>query len=50
MGDVSCKICDAAKQWLKQPYNDNMSVFDWFLFVGLIGAISFLWSRVLARI
>lgn len=45
-----CKFCERVKQWLNKPFDDNGNVIDWFLFVGLIGIISWLWSRILVRI
>lgn len=45
-----CQFCQSVQGWLKKPFNENGSVFDWFLFVGLIGVISWLWTRILQRI
>lgn len=36
--------------WLKKPYSDDMSVTQWFLFLGLLGVLSWLWSRVIKTI
>lgn len=47
---MDCKICAIVSQWWKQPFKENGSVADWFFFVGLIAAISWLWSRILMRI
>jgi len=44
------KIWNGTKDWLKKPFREDGSVIDWFLFVGLMLAISFLWSRILQRI
>lgn len=44
------KIWNGIEKWLKQPFNERGSVIDWFLFMGLLIAISFLWSRIIARI
>ncbi len=45
-----CHFCQSARAWLAKPFDEDGNVFDWFLFVGLIGIISFLWTRILARI
>lgn len=37
-------------KWMKSPYNDNMNLGDWFLFVGMLGVLTFLWSRILRAI
>jgi hypothetical protein len=41
---------DDSKRWIKQPYNPNGTAVDWFLFIGLMLACVFLWSRVINRI
>lgn len=33
--------------WLKQPFTSNMSAGGWFLFFGLILAISVAWTLIL---
>lgn len=45
-----CSFCATVREWLKKPFDENGNAFDWFLFVGLIGIISWLWTRILARI
>lgn len=35
------------KDWLKQPFTEGMDAFHWFLFFGLLIAISIGWSFVL---
>jgi hypothetical protein len=35
------------KQWLRQPYSTDMDAFHWFLFFGLMIAISILWGMSL---
>jgi hypothetical protein len=44
------KLLNGTKDWLKRPFREDGSAIDWFLFVGLMIAISFIWSRILARI
>lgn len=43
LGAVFSNIHD----WAKQPFQNNMDVWHWFLFVGLIGALAFSWHLVL---
>lgn len=38
------------KGWLNKPFDESMSAVDWFLFVGLMLAIIWLWSRIIVRI
>jgi len=45
-----CKVCAAVSKWLKKPYDSEGNVIDWFLFIGLMGIISWLWTRILKRI
>ena len=44
------KLHDGTVAWLKKPYDDSMDATHWFLFMGLLLAISWLWSRVIHRI
>lgn len=48
--DGDCKFCSTVRTWLKKPFDQDGSVIEWFLFVGLIAIISFLWTRILERI
>jgi hypothetical protein len=45
-----CGFCKSVRGWLAKPFDEDGNVIDWFLFVGLIGVISWLWSRILVRI
>jgi len=58
---ASCSFCEGTrgmldtfiadcKRWVLQPYNEEGTAFDWFLFIGLMVISTFLWSRVLRRI
>jgi hypothetical protein len=38
------------KKWASQPYNPNMNVLDWGLFLGFVLCVVFLWSRVIRTI
>lgn len=38
------------KGWLKKPYDENGSVLDWVLFLGLMTVITILWTRVIKRL
>ncbi len=33
--------------WYNQPFKQEMSVTNWFLFVGIVLVIIWLWSRIL---
>lgn len=35
------------KSWWTKPFNAEGSVFDWFLFTGVILVIIYLWTRIL---
>lgn len=48
--NTDCRLCQSVRGWLAKPFDESGNVFDWFLFVGLIGLISWLWSRILTRI
>jgi len=48
--DQNCKVCEAVKSWLAKPFDEDGNVIDWFLFIGLMGIISWLWTRILKRI
>jgi hypothetical protein len=41
------RFMDSFKQWLRQPYSTDMDAFHWFLFFGLMIAISILWGMSL---
>jgi len=45
-----CGLCSAVKKWMGQPFKENGSALDWFLFMGLIFIAAFFWSRILARV
>lgn len=36
--------------WLKKPYDDSMTVTGWFLFIGMLAVLTFLWTRILRAI
>lgn len=38
------------KSWAAKPYDENGDLLDWFLFIGLLTALTFLWSGVIKRI
>jgi hypothetical protein len=40
-------VTQSFSNWIKQPFNSNMSAGGWFLFFGLIGAISVAWALIL---
>jgi hypothetical protein len=56
-----CSFCNGAqgmltnfvsdvKLWASKPYDTSGSMLDWFLFVGLVLASVYLWSRVITAI
>lgn len=47
---MNCNFCNAVNRWLKQPFKEEGSALDWFLFLGLVLVIIFFWTRILARI
>lgn len=38
------------KRWALHPYNENGTVLDWVLFVGLWVVATILWARVIRRL
>jgi hypothetical protein len=38
------------KDWWNKPYDDNMTVIQWFWFFGFIIVLSVLWTLVLREI
>lgn len=38
------------KNWYSQPFSDEMDATGWFLFFGLLIAISVLWTFILRHI
>lgn len=35
------------KDWIKQPYSDNMSAAQWFLFFGFVIIAGVVWGMIL---
>lgn len=56
--DTQCQECirkrgaivDSFKQWLNQPFSADMNAFHWFLFFGLLIAVSILWGFALRTV
>jgi hypothetical protein len=48
--NTNCGFCHVVRTWLAKPFDQDGNAGEWFLFVGLIAIISWLWSRILARI
>jgi hypothetical protein len=40
----------AFTDWIKKPYDDDMTALDWFLFVGLIIVVIFAWTSILNKV
>lgn len=38
------------KDWLAQPYHDEMDVVGWFLFLGLLAIITVIWGMIFSHI
>ena len=43
-------MLNAFQEWLKKPFSSDQDALHWFLFFGLIIAISVLWGFVLKAI
>lgn len=43
-------ILDRVVAWCKMPYDNKMSISGWFLFIGMLTVLTFLWSRILRAI
>jgi hypothetical protein len=43
-------VTNRLKSWLEKPYDDNMSIKGWFLFIALLSVLSALWIMVLKTI
>jgi hypothetical protein len=41
---------DEFRAWLKQPFSADMDAFHWFLFFGLLIAVSILWGFALRTV
>lgn len=37
-------------EWTKKPYSDDLTVFGWFLFIGLVMVLTFLWASLIGQI
>ncbi len=56
---MSCSVCDTVgkivmlddlKSWAQKPFSADMDALHWFLFFGLLIAISVLWGLILASL
>jgi hypothetical protein len=43
-------MADSFQSWLKQPFSADMDALHWFLFFGLLIAISILWGFALRTV
>jgi len=43
-------MLDTIKEWYNRPFSEDMDATQWFLFFGLIIAISVLWGLILRHI
>ena len=37
-------------EWVKRPYSENMTVLDWFLFLGLLIVAVFVWTKLIRKV
>lgn len=47
---MNCGLCVAVNKWLKQPFREDGSALNWFLFLGLALVAVFFWTRILKRV
>lgn len=58
---MACSACEERRQkmadfinkfgeWLKRPYSENMTVLDWFLFLGMVLVAVFVWTRLIRKV
>lgn len=38
---------DAVTNWYKKPFDDEMDVKDWFLFIGMLTILGVVWNLIL---
>jgi hypothetical protein len=38
------------KNWLAKPYKEEGNLTDWVLFIGMLTAVTILWTRVIRRL
>jgi hypothetical protein len=43
-------VLSHASSWIKKPFGEDMSVAQWFLFVGFIVVILVMWKIILRHI
>jgi hypothetical protein len=44
---TTSSVIENLNGWIKQPFNSSMGAGGWFLFFGLIAAISVAWGIIL---
>jgi hypothetical protein len=44
------KLTSRAKAFVNDPYDDNMDLLSWALFIGLWVVIGYLWTQVIKRL
>lgn len=45
--DTTADVILQLKNWAKQPYQTNMNLGGWFMFIGAIIAVSAAWGLIL---
>lgn len=40
-------LLTSIEKWFARPYNEDGSVLDWFLFLGLLLLIGWIWSTII---
>lgn len=43
-------VYNDVKEWAKKPYNENGTLWDWLLFIGVMTCGTILWTRVIRRL
>ena len=43
-------LVDSVMKWFQHPFQTGGSAYDWFLFVGLLIVISWLWHVILLKL
>jgi hypothetical protein len=50
MQNDGCAFCDEFKTWWHAPFRADMSAWEWFLFLGLIGVMFGTWHLIFRHI
>jgi len=50
MNDQAQAYFTEFRNWMKKPYSNDLTVFGWIMFIGLVMIVSFLWAGVIGQI